>query len=127
MNYHDAPRFQEQREEEAYLIIGTYSLENLVWVRPSPFDQVMSQDEVSEGHFAIVEFDLERAPYCEAELMRVRAYRTCADQKAGKQTPISAGLQEVFSQYLQDDKARWLEACDWLDAMGEPIGVLEAA
>jgi len=105
MNYHDAPRFQEPREE-SYLIIGTYSLENLVWVRPSPFDQVIPQDEISVNHFAIVEFDLERAPDCESELVRVRAYRTCADQKAGKPTPISAGLQEVFSQYLQDDKAR---------------------
>ena len=108
-------RFNEPKEEDVTLVIGTYVLEDLIWQRPCLCDQIVTQDEVDEGYFSHVEFDLERAPDCEPELMRVRAYR------AGLFVPISAGLQEVFSQYLQDDKKRWQDAKNWLDAMGERV------
>jgi len=116
-------RFQEPKEDTIGLIIGTYILEGLYWQRQRPYDQIVTQEEVDEGFFSVVEFDLEWAPDCDAELMKVRAYRSHVDHAKGIQAPISAGLQEVFSQYLQDDPQRWRDAKNWLESMGEPIGV----
>ena len=115
-------RFSEPRDDIA-LIAGTYVLEDLYWQRPCHFDQIVTIEEIDEGFFSHVEFDLERAPDCEPELMQVRANRTAEEYRKRTPTPISPGLQEVFSQYLQDDKARWQEAANWLDAMGEPFHV----
>jgi hypothetical protein len=119
----NAQRLPEQKEESIGLIIGTYQLEGLIWQRPCNFDQIITQVEVDDGFFSVVEYDLECAPDCEPELMRVRAYKTAGEFKRKTPTPISAGLQEVFSQYLQDDPQRWNEAKSWLHAMGESISV----
>ena len=91
-------RFPDPREDTIGLIIETYTLENLIWKRPCPFDQIATQEEVDEDHFAVVEFDLEWAPDCDAELMKVRAYKTTGEFMKKTPTPISASLQEVFSQ-----------------------------
>ena len=120
------PRFQEPKEDIG-LIIGTYTVEGLYWQRQRPYDQIVTQEEIDEGFFSVVEFDLEWAPDCDAELMKVRAYKTRAEHTYHTPTPISAGLQEVFSQYLQDDPQRWRDAKNWLEAMGEPISVRCAA
>ena len=117
-------RLPEPRDDEDNVLkIGTYQIDGLIWQRATPFDQIVTQVEVDDGFFSVVEFDLERAPDCEPELMRVRAYKTAGEFKRGTPTPISAGLQEIFSQYLQDDPQRWQEAKNWLEVMGEPIGV----
>ena len=105
----NAQRLPFPKEEDIGLIIGTYTLEGLNVRRACPFDQIVSQDEIDEDLFSVVEFDLEWAPDCDAELMKVRAYKDRSDYEKKTPTPISAGLQEVFSQYLQDDPQRWRE------------------
>jgi hypothetical protein len=120
-------RLPEPRESDISIIVGTYTLEGLIWRKPCAYDQIVTQDEVDEGYFAFVEYDLERAPFCAPELVRVRAYQTVNEHMKGTPTPISAGLQEVFSQYLQDDAGRWKEAWAWLDEMGEPVRARRAA
>lgn len=113
--------------DDCVLRIGTYTLEDLIYLPPCPHDQIVTQVDVDEGHFSVVEYDLELAPDSEPELMRVRCYRSPADHKAGRTTLISTGLQEVFSMYLQDDKARWNDAKNWIEANGEAISVRRAA
>ena len=117
------PRFQEQAEGNVSLMIGTYWLNDLIYIPTRMSGKITTQDEIDKLYFAVVEFDLERAPDCPVEIMRVKAYSTSKDHKEGRPTPLSASLQEDLSSYLQDDKSLWSEACAWLSEMGEPISV----
>jgi hypothetical protein len=116
-------RFQEPNHKLAPKFC-TYTLDGGFHFRKAcAYDTIISCDDADSDYLSRMEFDLAHDLNGEAEILCVRIYNATHEF-----IPIkSPALEEIACQYLQDGKARWEAACDYLNDNGDLIECERAA